>query len=279
MKINIGKTNILVVAIAAICLIAGSLQAQVIYQDDFSGGGGELGGTTPDISLTGATWVTANSRANGGTDIGAVQIFGDDGSILKDGGNAQYDAGALLSLSLAANTIYTLEATVLNADPTSGWVAIGFAAGDRNLDGSNGRHTAGSLLDPRGFAWALTRNLDGGTDQEIFNGPGTGNPFAAGDIVSPLQDVTFQVVLNTADVNALTADYFFNGTQVGSTQTLDDTAFNNINFVGITSDGGVGQAAASISNFSLTAEAIPEPGSCAVVSLIGLLATFRRRRV
>ena len=247
------------------------MNAQVIFQDDFSGAAtSDLGGTSPDVSINGSSWITANSRG----DAGAAQVFGADGSIIKDGPNSSHDAGALLAYSLSANTIYTLEATFNNND--SGWVALGFASSDAILDGVNGRHSNGSATAFGGYAWGLTRN-NSGTDQEIFNGIGTGNPAAGGDFVNPAQPVDFRVVLDTTNTAAITAEYFFNGTQFGGTQVLEAAAFGNISFVGISSDGRAGGEAASITNFSLTAQTIPEPSSLAFLIAGGLAMLGRRR--
>ena len=120
-----------VVAIASVCLLTQSADASLttIYQDNFDGLGSiDLGGTTPDISLGGAAWVTANSRG----DAGAAQIFSADGTIVKDGPNSSHDAGALLPFAIEANRTYKLEATFNNNN--SSWVAVGFASSDNTLD-------------------------------------------------------------------------------------------------------------------------------------------------
>ena len=249
-------------AIAAICSFATQAQAQTtIYQDTFSGAAtDDLGARIPDVSTTGDGWLTAFSRQNDGTDNDSVQIFNADGSIVKDGPNPTHDAGALLPLEIEANAVYTLEATFLNNN--SSWIAVGFASSTIDLDGSNGRHSNGGPADaPRfgGYAWALSRN-NSGTDQEFFNGIGTDQGPAGfvggvngGDFANPTAPVNIRIVLDTADTAAITAEYFLNGTQIGGTQTLDPAAFDNIGFVGISSDGNVGDGTATISSFSLTA--------------------------
>ena len=246
------RTSFLVGAIAAICAFATHAQAQtIIYQDNFSGvASDDLGTTLPAVNTTGEGWRTAFGRQNGGSDNNSAQIFNADGSIVKDGPNSTHDAGALLPLTVASNTVYTLEATVLNNN--SSWIAVGFASADATLDGSNGRHSNPGAGAFGGYAWALTRNNDG-NDQEIFNGIGTGEgSVVAGDLASPSEAVTIQVVLDTSNVAAPTASYFLNGAQVGSTETLPAEAFTNISFVGISSDGNAGDGTATITSFTLS---------------------------
>ena len=247
----------------------------VIFQENFDGTG-DLGTSLNE------SWITAFDRANGGSDAGAVSIFGADGSVDKVGGgtSATNDAGALLALpggSLLANSIYTLSATVDNNN--TNWTAFGFASSDATLDGVNGRHSNGSATTFGGYAWGLFRNSAGGNDQEIFGGAGTGSNFLGGDIVSPIGPIDFDIVLDTSDTAALTAEYFFNGTSQGI-QTLGANAFTDIAFVGISSDGGSAadnSNASTISNFTLTVSAVPEPSSLSLLALGGLAMLSRRR--
>ena len=255
--IRYARLSCFVGAIAAICVFTVHAQAQVIYQDDFSGSGSaDLGSTVPDVSPTGAeNWITAFSRANGGSDNNAAQIFNADGIIFKDGDNATHDAGALLPFEIEANNVYTLEATFLNNN--NAWVAVGFATSDATLDGVNGRHSNGRQPNGSsefgGYAWVLSRNNTSDDNQQFFNGIGTNPGPGGGDFGNPTEEITITIVLDTADEDAITAAYFINGTQIGATQTLNDEAIDDINFVGISSDGSNGSGIASISSFSLTA--------------------------
>lgn len=236
--------------ISALCLLAPCAQADtVIYQDDFSGSANtDLGGSTPDVSLSGSSWVTANSRG----DAGAAQVFSANGTIDQDGPGSSHDAGALLPFAIEPNRIYTLEADFVNAQPN--WIAVGFASSNNTLDGGNGRHSGTRANEFGGYAWALSRN-NSGTDQELWRGIGTSplSNVGGGDFVDPLASVNIRIVLDTTDTNALTAEYFFNGTSQG-TATLPQNAFNDISFVGISSDGNTGNGTATISNFSLTSD-------------------------
>ena len=258
-----------------------SAYSNIVFAESFNGPAGADLGTS-----TNANWITAFNRQNGGSDNGSASIFGADGSIDKvaNGTSAQNDAGALLALpggALAANSTYTLSATITNNN--NNWTAIGFASSDQTLDGTNGRHSNGSATTFGGYAWALTRASSGGNDQEIFGGAGTGNNFLGGDVVNPANPVTFTVILDTTNTAALTAEYFFNGISQG-TQTLGPNAFADISFVGISSDGG--SAAdnpnpSTISDFSLAVKsnAIPEPCSLTLLCAGGLAMLSRRRRV
>lgn len=261
----------------ALCLVASQLAySNIIIQENFDGAAGvDLGASAN------APWITAFSRQNGGSDNGSASIFGADGSIDKVGPNGTHDAGALLALpgsgSLLANSVYTLSATITNNN--SNWTAVGFASSTAQLDGVNGRHSNGNPGVFGGYAWGLVRN-NAGNDQEIFGGAGTGSNFLGGDVVDPTAAIDFTVVLDTSDTSALTAEYFLNGASQG-VQTLAASAFADIGFVGISSDGGNAADnpnASSISNFSLAVKTVPEPGSLSLLCLGGLAMLSRRRR-
>ena len=255
----IARTSIITGAVAALGMIGSLAQAQetqIIYQDSFSGlAQDDLGTRTPDISATGEAWTTAFTRGGDG----AVQIFSADGTIAKDGPNGTHNAGTVLPLTLEENTVYTLEATFLNNNP--GWIAVGFASTDTILQGFGSRHANSSPTAFGGYAWGLSRNNPGGTDQELFNGIGTdqGPGFVdganGGNFVDPSEQVTITIVLDTTDTAAITAEYSLNGVSIGGTQTLAIAAFTNISFVGVSTDGQQTDdgATASISSFTLTA--------------------------
>ena len=220
---------------------------QIIYEDSFSGAADDgLGARTPDISSTGADWITAFGRGDGD----AVQVFNADGSIVKDGPNSTHNAGALLPFEIESNKVYTLEASFLNDN--SGWVAVGFSSSSDTLQGFQGRHSNGSATEFGGYAWVLSRNSPDGTDQEIFDGIGTAGFVVGNDLVDPAQEVTVKIVLDTTDPAAITADYYINETQYGGTRTLAASAIDDISFVGISSDGQSGNGLAVVSSFSLS---------------------------
>ena len=213
---------------AVFCVISSQLAyAQTtLFSESFDGSANDDLGTS-----TNAAWITAFSRANGGSDNNAVtSIFGADGSIDKvaNGASTQNDAGALIAIDggLLANSVYTLTVTIDNNN--TNWTAVGFASSDNNLVGANGRHSNGNNAVFGGYAWALTRNLPTGTNQEIFNGIGTGGANSAnGSIVDPTQPVTITIALDTTDTAAVTAEYYFNGTSI-AVETLAPEAFADI---------------------------------------------------
>ena len=240
-----------VVAITATYYLATDAHAQVIYQDNFDGASSnDLGGTIPDISLTGDGWVTATSRQNGAEDEGARQVFNADGSINKVGADnfPQYDAGAVLPFMIRADTVYTLEATIFNN--SAGYVAVGFNSSDFFLDQINGRHTSRNPADFGGYAFILTENNN---QQQFFNGIGNVDVSLVGTD-SVVGDVDVKIVLDTSDINAVTAEYFLNGNQIGGTQTLNTDAFTNISFISISSNNDMDGLAAGIRSLSFSAE-------------------------
>src|SRR5690606_17669341 len=89
----------------------GAAQAQVIYQDDFSGSGNPLHGTTPDVSATGASWQAGSTILDNGS-IGAAAFT------------------AILPFQPQPNLVYTLSADLntISATPNNAnWLALGFA--------------------------------------------------------------------------------------------------------------------------------------------------------
>lgn len=98
--------------LAGLALAAGSLQAAVIYSDIFSDTG-NLIGSSPDLGV--GTWTGSTQWNEDG--ITATISGGDDGS-------------AFLAFTPTDGNIYTLSATV--SVPSTGWLALGFAATDTN---------------------------------------------------------------------------------------------------------------------------------------------------
>jgi hypothetical protein len=190
----------------AVCvLVAGALAQPIVAQgqttlfmDDFSGAGGPLNGTTPDVTTAGEVWEAGPTFLDNGqadTPIAA----GADGQ------------AAHLDYIPQAGFIYTAEATILNTNPN--WVAFGFLpdnppAGvtDWTVQNFAVRHS-----NAPGYAWALTRNHATANDQEGFLGGGTATPQTTwnGNVVDPTQPVKFKIVLNTSGAN-WTAEWFIN---------------------------------------------------------------------
>ena len=273
---KIAKTSSLMGALVAISMHGSNANAStVIYHDDFDGQSSlDLGFTTPDVSLTGSGWVTSFARGNGGSDSGATTIFTADGTVQKVGPDSTHSAGALLPFEIQGSLVYTLQATFMNDN--SSWLALGFASSNGDLDGIVGRHTNQNPAVFGGYAFGLSRN-NTGTDQEFFNGIGSSNLSLGGDLANPAEPVTLAITLDTTG-DQISAEYFLNGVQQGSAETLDPAAFNNIDFVGFSTDGdlnNIGSGIASISEFTFSS--VPEPSSLFLFAL-GSIGLFVRRR-
>ena len=220
--INLGIRALIV----SLVLAAGS-EAQIIYQDNFTGGGANLQGTTPDVSLTGATWSAGPAIKDNGTLAGGPFT-------------------ALLPFQPQPGHLYTLSANLLalpQAPPATDndWLALGFSQtapsnlGARWLDGGG-----------QPVLWALSRTSlpAAGNFDTSFIGPGA--PAAPNSVNSTT--VSADSIVMTLDTNALewvwTVD--FNGDGVDRTEILANTP--NINYVGMSQNGTIG-AASTVDNF------------------------------
>ena len=245
----------------AITLAAGGLsaQAQIIYQDDFSGDGGALNGAFPDIG--GTAWAAGSDWYDNG--LAATTVAGS--------ANGQ---AAFLPFSPVDNRVYTAEAIVLNNQPN--WIGFGFlpalpAGGDWTATVFSVRHS-----NAPGYGWMLTRNSTG-NDQEGFLGGGTagGQPWN-GDNADPTLPVNIQIILDTSAAN-WSVSWYINGALKSS------AAYGGIGNPGI---GGIGfshdrNSAANngglLSRFELSEVIVPEPSMAALMGL-GLLGVIHRLR-
>jgi hypothetical protein len=240
-----------VAALAAISLV-GSASAASIYSDTLIGSGATLNATAADTSsafaggTAGATWTSGTTGAGiNETATGASFTTAD-----QAGANA-----AFLPITIAAGYVYTLQATLT----TSGaWTSLGFSSTSNN----------GQWNETDGKApWAL---LGGGPT--FFGGgtsPGTNtdNPQAWTSTASGTATVT--ITLNT------TLPAWSTFATIGGVDSTTFTYATNptINFVGF----GQAFATSNVTDFSLSAVAVPEP-SAAILGGLGVLAFLRRRR-
>ena len=263
------KSALLGAAFAMLCSLGATAQADVIFTEDFAGTSGaidSLDGTFEDTS--GEEW-----EGNGfATDNGVFQV-------------GQLEGSATLSLAnnaLVADTIYTLSLDVTSNSQE--WIGLGFS----DAAASGGNNTPGSRFsnENRGRAWFLCRSGEAAVagQVEIFGGPGTQDgigdidtDFTSGTAVTR----TLSVVLDTAS-SGFRADFLIDGvSQSGGFQDLaNNTGFDFVGFTweGPTVNNGTGSPI-TVDNFSFSDNnAVPEPGSIAVISFVGLIGMIRRRR-
>ncbi|WP_425400441.1 hypothetical protein [Aeoliella sp.] len=258
--------------IAAVALmLTPSIQAAVVFYDDFDGDGlSGLNGTTPDISTTGAMWEAGPGFLNDGT------ASGDTGS-----------QAAHLDLALEEGKMYIAEATLLNDQRD--WIGFGFFVRDITFwttsSSGNARHSSGDAFDRAGGAiWMLTRNHSSANDQEGFKGAGTSTPQSwNGDVVDPTEPIDMKVILDNRGDKTV-GSYYLNGTLM-STTTFGSLILKPVGINDGNPGGGIGFSHTSDSDdlggvlrsFKLTV--VPEPSSIAlgVMGVAGLLVVVGRR--
>ena len=263
---------------AAVLGAGGSARGVVIFSDDFSGGGGALNGTTPDVTTGGETWEAGSA-------------FLDSGQVNTVVGTATGQA-AHLDVTLQSGPInggtYTATATITNPNPD--WIAFGFMA-DAITAGAGGwtqtqfysRHSnngQGTGGNGQGaYGWALIRNntAAGQNDIQFFNGENTGGNFFNVDPL-PTASVALQIVLNTTGAT-WTAAYFVNGVQQGTTQNLPAAAITELGGIGFSrTSNGTANSGGTIDNFTLEFVAVPEPAALGLVTLAPFIMSRKRRR-
>jgi autotransporter-associated beta strand protein len=214
-----------------------ALQGQVIYQDDFSGSGGALHGTTPDVSATGATWRS--------------------GSFLADNGVVGSGAfTAQLPFIPQPNLVYTLSVD-LNAVSEGGvanntnWLAAGFSLLESNNLEARFLETSQPAL------WALSRSDTSPPAERdtSFLGYAGGTTHTAGQEVDPTSSGADRIVITLDTTGAdwkWTVD--FGGDGVDRMETL--ASIPTINFVAL-SNTGTNLGGSTVDNFSLTYTGTP----------------------
>jgi hypothetical protein len=241
-------------AVGAMALFVWTVTAQAalvtIYSDDFSGGTGNLHGTTPDTGS--ANWVATatNFLANGtigGTGAGT----------------------ATLAFSPSNGLVYTLDASFNITNTTTDWMAFGFVKGQgTSSDTSNSNENRFLEGQTVGVAWLLATGDNTSSNNSAPLGDPTvssngglanGSPWTGGPTDGGLIDM--RIVLDTTGgTGAWTATWFAKRpadsgyTTVRSTATLLSEDITSVGF------GKVGTGATgTIDSFSLTS--IPEPAS------------------
>ena len=235
------KLIYLISFVLVIGLAAGNqAAAETIYYDNFDGSAGvDLNGTTPDISLTGASWVAGSND------------FDADGTVTWDG--AGQGDSAYLPFVPASGYVYTLSATIeaVSAVTDTNWIALGFTQSNGEPDsrfyGDNGSRNP--------IYWALSRTNQATLYDQDFNGPGT----AGGLDFTTISADNLKIVLDTS-ATTWTASWYFNDS-LHRTVNVADGQKPNFQYVAISNN----KTGGSIDDFLLTQElgpraANPSPG-------------------
>lgn len=240
--------------------MAGTASANVIYQDNFNGSASTpLNGAAPTTGPAGTTWVAGPGWYDNGTQTSS------------GAGNSN----AYLPYTVTTGHIYTLTAGLNPNNVFGGWFGLGFISSTPStgttywFGGSGGGYlNSGPWLSVTG-----TRGDTTGNEGAYNPGPGHSGGYTAFATTSGVQVTS--IVLNTT-APQWTFQVFNNGNAVSPIETLA----SNPNIVGVAlGDNGNPMANGTVSDFSLTETAVPEPASIGLVAAGGLgLLLLRRRR-
>jgi hypothetical protein len=240
----------LALLISLILLPLNEVSSAIIYSESFVGTDpvAALNGSSPDVAenfaggSSTATWIATSQYLN-------------DGTVATTNSHS-----ALLPVDVQSGYIYTLTGSVTTGSTASGWLSLGFTRGTSAIP-QNGNHYGNG-----GTAWMLKHGS--GSIQTAFEaqagiqGAGTVNGTA-----------NFTIILDTS-TPAWSIRWLLNGNQV---RTETYTTNPDINYVGFGSSGMIG----TISNFSLSAVAVPEPSRALLLltSTFAITITGRRRSI
>ncbi len=262
--------------------------AQTLYSDSYSTvtTGTDLAGRSPNVDLTGATYVTRNrgqGNPNGNATIG------------NPAGSANTNGNGAAGLSLASGGTFTRVANAstftISADLSLGGIAgSGTAAnaGTSTRGVELGFYSApfaqGTFDANEGFTgFALQNNGAGGILQFVAAGGSTGlSGLTLTGTLSTTAFYNLTFTVNTATGNLTSV--IFNGTNVTSSFTTGVAgAFTDAAtaFAGFGASSTTGGTTGNVDNFSVV-NVVPEPGTWAM-ALVGIgallgLQRFRARK-
>jgi hypothetical protein len=215
---------------------------EVIYKEDFDGGGASLHNTTPTTG--GQRWI-ANSLAT------------DNGILTANAGSA------VLPFDPVANQTYVLSMDFNYSSGSGGWVGLGFSTTpptDANLPNANDRFSG---VNVPGYAWMI---CNGTGITGVWEGSRTANPITFTSPTLAPGPHTLKIVINTAgDGASFTADFFIDGNSVtAGPKTIDAITVADINYVGFTQYGSGLLTGSTVDHFALVTTnyvpPIPNPG-------------------
>lgn len=258
--------------VAAFC--CSMANAQIVYSNDFSGGSAvNIDQVAPTMANTfaggssSALWTVASNLTH-------VAYMYQDGAI------GAANNAVLLPFTVQPGYIYTLSAQLTySAGAISGnnniWVGLGFTTGVPAYS------TTPRFIDPSfpGGPWG---NITlGGNDSFFYHRASTSGSTV--QITPNLGTYNLEITLDTSGSSWL-GSYFINGTQVGTTYAfasslaLKSVGFTQNNFSGY----GLTGAGIQWDNMLLTAVAVPEPSTPALIGLgaamLLLVTLYRSRR-
>ena len=258
---------------------ASMVAASTVYSENFGGSAtGPLVGTAPTVDHgTSPTWISQYSSSATNTDWLANGTI--TGSLNGTGAGA---TGALevaaLNLTPVSGHIYTLSANLLPTgyiagdNAHDGFVAVGFTSASGGVTPFFAGEGPWMLSEFTGSQSAPANTVQG------FFGTGTNNGTTVSPNPAALGD-TSMVVLNTTQSQWVGTEYYNNSLVASFTY---GSGTNPANPTGITQVAiGVNGMSGSVTNFSLTDQAVPEPATLGLVAVgsLGLLLLKRRKAV
>jgi hypothetical protein len=282
-------TQILSLAVlAATC--ASVANADIVYKDNFDGTTGTISGraatvaTGLDGGTAAATWTSDAAPVAGGNPDAVWQASGGtytvtgstSGTIgaLSTGADANLITNAWLPFTPQAGFIYDFHIAIesSNVGASTNWLGATFAPANMN-----GHTTGGGSSALSNLAGAGLIIVKGSGQVQSFGGVGTANGAlnSAAGFLTTGQYNSVDIVLNTSAA-AWTVSWLVNGVTpsgIGSTSFTYATnpSIGNVVF-------GTNKLTGAVSDFSLTATAVPEPASLSALALGGLALLARRRK-